>query len=201
MRRLNDLYGGADSEAIKQSILDIDSVVQKIASLCENKHMQSIFKEVSHIAHVSTRRLGDRLSYLRQVSVLDQRLFKNRKDLCNFITEVPPACEGSDCILINKLINNIELVLSLLQQSVESLIQIHRKNNVFNIISEIKSMYRPFMKKKAPFALQRLKTKLSTLESSPTKVADNLTVGSGADSDKADSIIYSKAWGETKTPV
>ena len=53
-----------DSEVIKQSILDIESVVQKIASLCENKHMLSVFNEVSHIAHVSTSRLSDRLSYL-----------------------------------------------------------------------------------------------------------------------------------------
>ena len=88
VRRVNDLCSGVDSEAIKQSILDIESVVQKVASLCEGEHMKSIFIEVSQIAHVSTRRLGDRLSYLRQVSDLDQRLFKNRKDLCNFITEV-----------------------------------------------------------------------------------------------------------------
>ena len=39
VRRVNDLCGGVDSEAIKQSILDIESVVQKIASLCENKNM------------------------------------------------------------------------------------------------------------------------------------------------------------------
>ena len=112
-----------------------------------------------------------------------------------------PACEGSDPISINKLIKNIELVSGLMQKNVDSLIQIHRENKAFNIISEIKSMYQPFITKKAPFALQRLKTKLGTLESSPTKAADNLTVGSCADSEKADSIIYSKAWGETKTPV
>ena len=150
-RRVNDLCGGAESEAIKQSVQDINSIVQKVASLCERKHMFSIFNEVSHIAHVSTRKLGDRLSYLRQVSDLDQRLFKNRKDLCNFITEVQPACEGIDSIIIIKLINNIELVSDLMRQIVESLIGYHRKNNAFNIISEIKSMYQPFITRKAPF--------------------------------------------------
>ena len=176
VRRVNDLCGGVDSEAIKQSIMDIESVVQTIASLCENKHMPSVFNEVSHIAHVFTSRLGDRLSYLQQVSDLDQRLFKNRKDLCNFITEAQPACESSDSILINKLINNIERVSGLMKQSVESLIKIHRENIAFNIISEIKSMYQPFITKNAPFALQRLKAKLSTLESSPTKVADRFNI-------------------------
>ena len=155
---------------------------------------------MSHIANVSTRRLRDILSYLREVSDLDQSLFKNRKDLCNFITEVQPTCEGSDSIVINKLINNTELVFGLMQQGVDSLIKIHRENNAFDIISEIKSTYQPFIKN-APFALQRLKTKLSTLENSPTKVADNSSVCSGPDSEKADSILYSKAWGETKTPV
>ena len=91
VRRVNDLCGGVDSGATKQSILDINSAVQKITSLYENKHMRSIFKEVSHIAHVSTSRLDHRLSYLQQVSDLDQRLFKTRKHLCNFITEVQPA--------------------------------------------------------------------------------------------------------------
>ena len=123
------------------------------------------------------------------------------KDLYNFINEVQPACEGSDPISTNKLINNIELVSGLMQQSVDSLIKIHRENNEFNIISEIKTMYQPFITRKAPFAFQRLKTKISTLENSPTKAADNPTVGSGADPEKADSIIYSKAWSETKTPV
>ena len=79
--RVNDLCGCVDSEAIKQSVMNIESVVEKFASLCENKHMPSIFNKVFHIAHVSTRRLGDRLSYLRQASDLDQRSFKNRKDL------------------------------------------------------------------------------------------------------------------------
>ena len=133
VHRVVDLCSGADSEAIKQSIQDIDSVVQKIASLCENKPMQSMFNEVSHIAHVSIRRIV-RLSYLRRVSDQDQRLFKNRKDLCKFITEVQPACECSDSILIRKLINNIELVSGQMQQSVDFLIKIYRKNNAFNII-------------------------------------------------------------------
>ena len=119
----------------------------------------------------------------------------------NFITEVQPACESSDSISTNKLFSNIELVSGLMQQSVETLIQIHRENNAFNIISEIKSMYQPIITRKAPFALQRLKTKLSTLESSLTKAADNFTVESSPDSEKLDSIIYSKLWGETKTPV
>ena len=88
VRRVNDLCGGANSEANKQTIIDIESLVQKFASFCENKHVQSIFSEVSHIAKVFTSKLADRLSYLRQVSDLNQRLFKNRKDLCNFITEV-----------------------------------------------------------------------------------------------------------------
>ena len=61
VRGVNDLCGGADSEAIKQLSLDISSFVQKIASLCENKHMPSIFNEVSYIAQVSTRKLSDRL--------------------------------------------------------------------------------------------------------------------------------------------
>ena len=60
VRRVNDLCSGAGSEAIKQSSLDIDSVVQKIASLCKNKHMPSTVNEVSHIAHVATSRLGDK---------------------------------------------------------------------------------------------------------------------------------------------
>ena len=62
-------------------------------------------------------------------------------------------------------------------------------------------MYHPFIIKTAPFALQRLKTELSILENTPTKVDDNSNTGSGVDIEKADSIIYSKAWGETKTPV
>ena len=99
---MDDLCSGVDSEAIKQSNHDIDSVIQKIASLCEGEHMQSMFNEVSHIAKVSTRRLGDRLSYIQQVSDPGQRLFKNRKDLCNFVTEVQPACEGSDPFSIIK---------------------------------------------------------------------------------------------------
>ena len=49
VRRVNDLRSGVDSEAIKQSILDIDSVVQKVASLREGEHMLSIFDEVSRI--------------------------------------------------------------------------------------------------------------------------------------------------------
>ena len=88
-----------------------------------------------------------------------------------------------------------------MQQSVESLNEIHRENNAFNIISELKSVYQPFITSKTPLALQRLKTKLNTLENYPTKVADNFTVGSGVDSEKADSILYSKVWGETETPV
>ena len=58
-------------------------------------------------------------------------------------------------------------------------------------------MYQPYIMKKAPFALQRLKTKLRTLESFPTKAAGNFFVDSCADSEKADSLTYSKAWGET----
>ena len=81
VRIVNDLCGGVDSEANKQSIKDIDLVVQIIASLCEGKPMQSMFNEVTHIAKVSTGRLCDRLSNLRPVSDLHQRLFKNRKDL------------------------------------------------------------------------------------------------------------------------
>ena len=112
-----------------------------------------------------------------------------------------PACASNDSILINKLISNLELVSGLMQQSVDTLIKIHRENNAFNILSEIKSMYQLYITKKAPFALQRLKTKLGTLESFPTKAADNFTVDSCADSDKVESIIYSKTWGETKLPV
>ena len=63
--------------------------------------MHNMFSEMSHIADVSTGRLGDILFYLRRVSDLDQRSFKTRKDLCNFITEVQPACKGSDSILTN----------------------------------------------------------------------------------------------------
>ena len=37
VHKVNDLCCGVDSEAIKYSIQDIDSVVQKIASLCEKK--------------------------------------------------------------------------------------------------------------------------------------------------------------------
>ena len=148
---------------------------------------------MSHIAKGFTSRLSDRLSYLRQVFDLDQRLFKNRKDLCDFITEVQPTCESSNSTLINKLVNNTERVSGLMKQSVQSLIKIHCENNAFNIISEIKFMYQPFIIKNAPFALQRLKTKLSTLEGSLTKDDDTSTAGSGADSEKADSIIYSKA--------
>ena len=158
VRGVNELFGGVDSEAIKQSTFDIKSGVQKIASLCENKNMPSIFNEVSHISHVSTRSVDDRLSYLRQVSDLDQRLFKNRKDLCSFITEVQPACGSSDPISIIKLINNIELVSSLMKQSVESLIQIHRENIAFNIIFEIKSMYQPFIIKKCSFCTAMFKS-------------------------------------------
>ena len=76
VRRVNDLCSVVDSEAIKQSNQDIDSVVQKIASLSEGEHMQSMFNEVSHIAKVSTGGLDDRPSYLRQVPDLDQGLFE-----------------------------------------------------------------------------------------------------------------------------
>ena len=92
--------------------------------------------------------------------------------------------------MINKLINNVVLVSGLMKQTVESLNEFLRKNSAFNIISDVKSMYQPCLTKIVTFALQRLKAKLSTLGSSPTKVADNFTVGSGADSEKADSIIY-----------
>ena len=44
-----------------------------------------------------------------------------------------------------------------MQQSVDSLIKIHRKISAFNIISEIKTMHQPNITKKTPFALQRLK--------------------------------------------
>ena len=75
------------------------------------------------------------------MSDLDQRLFKTRKDLCDLITKVQPACEVNDSTLINKLISNIKLVTDLKQRSVDTLIKIHRENNDFNIISGIKSMY------------------------------------------------------------
>jgi len=201
VRRVNDLNGNIDSELINQLIQEIKSVVQKVASLCENKNLPSVFNEVSHIAKVFTSKLNYSLSYWRQVSDLDQRLFKNRKDLCNFIIEVQPACESRDPISIRKLLNNIERVSGLMQQGVDSLIKIHRENNAFKSISETKSMYQPFLIKNAPYALQLLKTELGILEGSFTKVNDISTDGSGADIEKADSIIYSKAWGETKTTV
>ena len=132
--------------------------------------MPSVFNEVSHIAKVFTSELSDRLSYLRQVFDLDQRLYKNRKDLCNLIIEVQPACERRDPISISKLIKNIERVSGLMQQEVDSLKRIHRENNAFNSISETKSMYQPFIIKKAPFPLQLLKTELSIVESPPLKM-------------------------------
>ena len=117
------------------------------------------------------------------------------------ITEVQPACEGNDSTFtINKLISNIELAFELMQRDVDSLIKIHREKNAFNIISEIKSMYQPYIKKKAPFALHRSKTKLGTLESSPSESIDKFTVDSCVDSEKAESVIYSKSLGETKPP-
>ena len=88
-----------------------------------------------------------------------------------------------------------------MQRSVDAPIKIHRKNNAFNTISEIKSMYQPFITMKAPLAHHRLKTKLDTLESSPSETLDNFAVDSCANSEKTDSVIYSKAWGETKPPI
>ena len=61
-------------------------------------------------------------------------------------------------------------------------------------------MYQPFITKQAPFAIHRLETELCTLEISPSE-SDKLTVNSCADSEKAKSIKYSKALGETKPPV
>ena len=200
VRRASDVSCN-NVESIKQLIDDIDSVIEKKYSLCKSKDMHNVFNESSHIADVSTGRMGDKHSCLRSVSDLDQRLFKTRKDLCDFITEVQSACGGNDSTLINKLISNIEIVSGLKQQTVDTLIKIHCKNDAFNIISEIKSMYQPSISKKSHFALHRFKTKLATLGSLPSKAAGNLTLYSRSDSEKADSIVYSKAWGEYKPPV
>ena len=50
------------------------------------------------------------------------------------------VCEGNDSTLINKLISNVELASDLMQRSVDTLFKIHRENNAFITISEIKSM-------------------------------------------------------------
>ena len=52
VRPVNDLNGSIDAELINQLIQEIESVVQKVASLCENKNLPSVFNEVSHIAKV-----------------------------------------------------------------------------------------------------------------------------------------------------
>ena len=88
-----------------------------------------------------------------------------------------------------------------MQQSVDKLIKVHHENNSFDTICEIKCMYQPYIIKKVHFALQHLKTKLGTLESFPSKAADNFTDDSCAGTEKAESIIYQKAWGKTKPPV
>ena len=74
-----------------------------------------MFNEKSHFADLTSDKLNHRISYLGSVSDLDQRFFKFGKDLCDFITEVQPACEGNDYPLINKLISNIEPVSDLMQ--------------------------------------------------------------------------------------
>ena len=76
-----------------------------------------------------------------------------------------------------------------MQQSVGSLIETHRENKAFNTVSEIKSMYQPNIMKETPLAFRCLKIKLRTLESSSSKFADNFTVDSCAESEKAESII------------
>ena len=193
VRRADNVCCCNDIEVIKQLIHDIDSVIEKISSLCKSKDMHIMFNEMSHFANVTSEKLNHRLSYVRSVSDLDQRLFKTRKKLCDMIIEVQPACKGNDPTLINNFISNIELVSDLMQRSFDTLIKTHCKNIAFNTIFEIKSMYQPFITKHAPFALQCLMIELGTLESSPSESDDKLTVDSCADSEKAESIKYSKA--------
>ena len=51
-----------DVEIIKQLIDDIDNVIENFSSLCKSKDLHIIFNEMSHIADVSTDRLGNKLS-------------------------------------------------------------------------------------------------------------------------------------------
>ena len=102
--------------------------------------MFTMFTEYSHISDATSDKLKHQLSYVISVFDLDQRSFKTRKDLCDFITEVQPACEGNDSTLINKLLSNIELVSDLVQESVDTLVKTHRENNVFYTLSLIMSM-------------------------------------------------------------
>ena len=66
--KADDVSCSNDIEIIKQLMDDIDSVIEKISSLCKSKDLYSIFNEISHIADVPTDKLGDKLSYLRRVS-------------------------------------------------------------------------------------------------------------------------------------
>ena len=63
--KTDDARCSGDITVIKYIIHDIDSVIEKISSLCKNKIVHVKFADLSHFADVTVDKLNNRLVFLR----------------------------------------------------------------------------------------------------------------------------------------